>query len=169
MKTLPSERGSIQQPVASTTDFDEDVSEIILAAKSVHVKFLHTTVRVNKILQNCNRKVFFEACNRLYAYMSQSKIEPLFPPNYIANLDTIQQILKRLSFMWSWHNCSVLRTILEACNCRDGLTLLDEFESQVDLNQPIKLFPIPRLSPKMAPSPSSVYTTLSVRSELCQN
>ena len=173
VKSLHSERGSIQQ--ASTTDFDEDeepselTSEIILAAKSVHIKFLHTTVRVNESLQNCNRQSFFEACNKLYAYVSHSKIEPLFPPNYIANLNTIQQVLMRLSFMWSWHNCSVLRTILEECNCQDGLTLLDEFESQVDLNQPIELFPIPRSSPKVTLSPSSAYTTLSVRSELCQN
>lgn len=49
------------------------------------------------------------------------------------------------------------------------MSLLDDFESQIDVNQPIDLFPIPRLSSKMAPSPSSAHTILSIRSELYQN
>ena len=136
---------------------------MILAAKSVHMKFLNMTIQVNKILQKCDSQVFLEACNKLYACISQSKAEPLFPSNYITNLDTVEDILKRLSFLWSWHNFSVLRTLLEACNCQDGLTLLEEFGSQIDLNQAIELFPIPRLSSKMAPFSSSAYTILSIR------
>ena len=172
-KSLQSGSGSFQQ--VSITDFDKDeevselASEMILAAKSVHMKFLNMTVQVNKILQQCDSQFFLEACNKLYAYVSQSKAEPLFPSNYITNLDAVEDILKRLSFLWSWHNFSVLRTLLEVCNCQDGLTLLEEFESQIDLNQPIELFPIPHLSSKMAPPSSSAYTVLSIRSKLYQD
>ena len=159
----------------STTDIDKDkevselTPEMILAAKNVHIKFLNITVQLNKILQNCDSQLFLEACNKLYAYVSDSKSEPLFSSNYIVFLDKIEKILTRLSFLWSWHNCSVLRTLLEVCNCQNGLTLLDEFESQIDSNQPMELFPIPRLSSKMIPSSSSAYTVLSIRSEQYHN
>ena len=172
-KSLLSESGSYQQ--ASTTGFDKDgeisalPSEMILASKRVQLKFLNAIAHVNKILEKCDNRVFLEACNKLYAYVRHSKAEPLFPSDYVTNLDTTENILKRLSFLWSWHNCSVLRALLEACNCQDGLTLLDEFESQIDLNQPMELFPIPRLSSKMAPSSSSTYTVLSIRSEQYHN
>ena len=172
-KSLHSESGSFQQ--VSTTDFDKDGEisdlppETILAGKSVQLKFLNTIIQVDKILQNCDGQLFLEACNKLYAYVRHSKAEPLFPSHYITNLDTTKDILKRLSFLWSWHNYSVLRTLLEACNCQGGLILLDEFESQIDLNQPMELFPIPRLSSKMVPSSSSAYTVLSIRSEQYHN
>ena len=71
----------------------------------------------------------------------------------------------RFSFMWTWINHSFLRALLEACGCQDGIIMLDEFESQIDTNQPIELYPIPPPSMKMAPSLSSAYTILSIRSE----
>ena len=142
---------------------------MILDARNVHVKFLDIRVLVNKILQECDHQVFLEACSKLYAYASDSKVEPLLPSNYITKFDTNEAILKRLSFLWSWHNSSILRTLLKACDCHDGLTLLDDFESQIDKNQLIELFPIPRLSSKMAPSSSSTYTILSIKSEHYQN
>ena len=157
---------SFQQ--ASVVDFgnnEELPSEIIATTKGIHIKFLSTIFSVNKILKKCDNQVFYEACNKLYAYHSHSKVEPLYPSDFYANVDTIEVILKRLSFLLSWHNCSVIRTLLEACNCQDGLTLLDEFESQIDLNQPIELFPIPRLSLMMNPLSSSAFTILSIKSE----
>ena len=159
----------------STNEFDEDEeiselnSEMILAAKNVQVKFLNTVVQVNKMLQECDHQIFLEACNKLYACTSDSMVKPLLPSNYITSFDTTETLLKRLSFLWSWHNCSVLRTLLTACNCHDGLTLLDDFEAQIDDNQPLELFPIPRPSPKMAPSSPSAYTILSIRSERYHN
>ena len=173
--------GKELQPVTEYTqqtnniDFDKEEkfsklqSEMILATKSVHTRFLNTIVQVTTVLQECDHQVFLEACSKLYAYEDDSKIEPLFPSHYISNITTIQEVLKRLSFLWSWHNCSVLRTLLAACSCHDGLTLLDDFEAQIDDNQPLELFPIPRLSPKMAPSSYSAYTILSIRSEHYHN
>ena len=181
IKLIPTGNDKEPQPVTEcsqqtrTIDFDKEEkfsklqSEMILAAKGVRIRFLNTSAQVNKILQECDHKVFLEACSKLYAYASDSKVERLFPSNYISNITTIEEILKRSSFLWSWHNCSVLRTLLKACDCHDGLTLLDDFEAQIDEDQPIELFPIPRLSSKMAPSSSSAYTILSLRSEHYQN
>ena len=172
-KNLQLESKSFQKDSATDIGKNEALTEfapeMILAAKSVHIKFLNITVQLNKILQNCDSQLFLEACNKLYAYVSDSKTEPLFPSNYIVFLDKIEKQFKRLSFLWSWYNCSILRALLEACNCQDGLSLLDEFESQIDLNQPMELFPIPRLSSKMAPLLSTTYTLLSIRSEQYHN
>ena len=166
-------QSKLSQQLDTIDSGDEQVSklhsEMILASKSVQLKFLNTIAHVNKILQKYDSRVFLKACNKLYAYTNHTKTEPLLPSNYITNLDATEDILKKLSFLWSWHNCSVLRALLEACNCQDGLSLLDEFESQIDLNQPMELFPIPRLSSKMAPSSSSAYTVLSIRSEQYHN
>ena len=41
--------------------------------------------------------------------------------------------------------------------------MLEDFESQIDSNQPMELFPIPFPSIKMAPSLCSAYTVLSIR------
>ena len=164
---LQSERGSLEQEYLA--DGIELPSKITVAAKTIHIKFLYFIIQIKQILQKCDKQVFLEACNKLYAYYSQSKVESLLPSDFFSSIDTTEVILNRLSFLWSWHNCSVIRTLLEACNCKDGLTLLDELESQIDLNQPIELFPIPRLSSKMTPSSSSSYTVLSIRSELYQD
>ena len=177
IKLIPTGSDKEPQPVTESSqqthtidfhkeeEFSQLQSEMILAAKSVRIRFLNTSAQVNKILQECDHQVFLEACSKLYAYASDSKVERLLPSNYISNITTIEEMLKRLSFLWSWHNCSVLRTLLKACDCHDGLTLLNDFEAQIDEDQPIELFPIPRLSSKMAPSSSSAYTILSVRSE----
>jgi len=166
------ETKSSQETNAKDFNWDDEevlLPEVVLATKRIHIRFVNTIVQVNKMLQEYDTQLFIEACSKLYAHASHSKVTPLFPPGYITNLDTIEENLKRLTFLWSWHNFSALRTLLEACNCQDGLSLLDDFESQIDVNQPIDLFPIPRLSSKMAPSSSSAYTILSIRSEHYQN
>ena len=158
-----------------TTDSDKDEevsdlpSEMIVAAKSVQMKFLSTIVQLNKILKNCDSQLFLKACSKLYAYVSDLKAEPLILSKHIVNLHKMEDILNRLSFLWSWHNYSVLKTLLKACNCQEGLTVLDEFESQIDLNLPMELFPIPRLSPKMVPSSSNAYTILSIKTKQYEN
>ena len=135
------ESASSQQ---TNTDNDEVLgsqSQMIIAAKYLHIKFLNTVVQVNKILQTCDDVLFHKAYSELYAYASGSNVELLFTSDHISKHDTIEEILKKFSFLWSWHNFSVLRTLLKSCNCQDGLTLLDDFESQIDESQPVECSP----------------------------
>ena len=106
-----------------------------------------------------------EFCNKLTASASHLKAIPLVSSEYLEDFDDADtgKIFGRLSFLWTWNDHSILRALLEACNCQDGIKMLDEFESQIDTSQPMELFPIPPPSTKMAPSSSSAYTVLFIR------
>ena len=103
--------------------------------------------------------------------VSHLKAIPLIPPEYLEYLDDagMEEILSKLSFLWTWNDHSILRALLEVCNCQDGIKMLDEFESQIDTSQPMELFPIPPPSIKMAPSLSTPYTVLSIRGKYNQD
>ena len=117
-------------------------------------------------LKDYDSQTFLEACNKLTASTSHVKAIPLIPSDCLEDLDDdvgVQEIFSRLEFFWTWNNHSVLRALLESCNCQDGLKMLDDFESEIDPSQPLESFPIPSPSMKMAPSTSSAYTILFVR------
>ena len=148
--------------------------EVFLAAKAVHIKFFNLIIQLKPKLRECDSQCFLEALNKLTASSkaaTQQKTIPLFSPTYLEDLNnnSSEEILSRLSFLWTWNDHSILRALLEACNCQDGIKMLDEFERQIDTNQPMELFPIPPPSVKMAPSLSSAYTVLSIRCDYDRN
>ena len=178
MESLPSDtvvdRQSSGTPSQSTSTegSDEfitfvDQPEAFLAARTVHLKFLQLLCQLKQELKGYNLKSFLTACNKLTANASHLKAIPLIPSKYLEDLDDAEtgNIFGRLSFLWTWNDHSILRALLEACDCQDGIRMLDEFESQIDANQPMESFPIPPPSVKMAPSSSSTYTVLSIRCE----
>ena len=141
--------------------------EVFLAAKTVHIRFLNLVTQLRQNLEVSNPKSFLEACNKLSASASHLKPIPLLEVGYLQDLDdtSTEEIFNRLSVLWTWNNCSILRALLEGYSCQDGLRMLDDFESQIDATQPMELFPIPLPSMKMAPSLSSPFTVLSIRRE----
>ena len=159
------------QPISITesnlTVNDGYQPKVFLAAKGVHLRFLCLVAQLKQLLKNYELQNFLDVCNKLTADTSLSKAIPLIPSDYLDNLGNadVAKILSRLTFLWTWYNHSILRALLEACNCQDGIEMLDEFESQIDANQPMELFPIPPPSIKMAPYISSTYTVLSIRCE----
>ena len=147
--------------------------EVFLTAKTVHIRFLNVFIETTQMLKGCDPQCLLKALNKLKANtrnVMHPKIIPLLSSDYLKEFKNIssEEVLKRSSFLWTWNNHSILRALLEACNCQDGVKMLDEFESQIDTNQPMELFPIPRLSAKMAPSLSGAYTVLSIRCEYTQ-
>ena len=135
--------------------------EVFLAAKTAHLKFLSLTTKLRQKLKNYDPQCFLAVCNKLRASASHLEAISLQTSEDLDN----DEVFRRLSFMWTWNNHSILRSLLEACDCEDGITMLDDFESQIDTNLPMELFPIPPPSMKMAPSLSSAFTVLSIRSE----
>ena len=158
---------------------DIDVShvhqhKVFLTAKTVHIRFLKLFIQMKQMLKDYNPQCFLMVLKKLRANTRTTvhpKIIPLLSSDYLEELSNIssEELLKRSAFLWTWNNHSILRALLEACNCQDGIKMLDEFESQIDTNQPLELFPIPPLSVKMAPSLSSAYTVISIRCEHEQN
>ena len=149
---------------------DEEVSipyqpELLLAAKTVHLRFVNLASQLKHKLKDYNPHEFLETCHKLTASVSHFKTISLVPSEYLEDLNDadICIIFGRLSVLWTWNNHSILRALLEASNCQDGIKMLDEFKSQIDNNQPMKFFPIPPPSAKMVPFSSSAYTVLSIR------
>ena len=70
-------------------------------------------------------------------------------------------MLLRKLCIFSWSNCSILRTLISCCS--EGIKLLDKFEFSLDPSNLIASYPIPRLSSDMIPSDTSTYTILAVR------
>ena len=136
---------------------------MFFAAKTVHLRFLNLVSQLKRKLKDYDSRNFLEIFNKFSA--SNLKAIPLVPSEYLEDLDDADtgKIFGRLSFLWTWNDHSILRALLEACNCQDGIKMLDEFERQIDTNQPMELFPIPPPSVKMVPSSSSAYTVLFVR------
>ena len=141
--------------------------EVFLAAKTVRLRFLHLIARLRQNLKDHDPKCFLAAYNNLMKSASHFKAIPLLASGCSEDLDNAgtEELFSRLSFMWTWNDHSVLRALLEACDYQEGITMLDDFESQIDTSQPMELFPIPPPSIKMAPSLSSLFTVLSIRSE----
>ena len=144
--------------------------EVFLAAKRAHIKFLQLVDELKQMLKDCvsDPKCLLTMCNELTASASgHFKTIPLLGADYLQDLDNadIEKIFNRLAFLWTWNNHSILRVLLETCDCQDGIKMLDDFESQIDAKQPMELFPIPPPSMKMAPSLSSSFTVLSIRGE----
>ena len=145
--------------------------EMFLAAKTVHRRFLNLVSQLKQKLKDCDLESFLAACSKITATGSHLKPISVIPSEYLEDLDNagIEEIFSRLSFLWTWISHSILRALLEACDCQDGIKMLDDFESQIDTNQPMEFFPIPPPSLKMAPSLSSAYTVLSIRHEDDEN
>ena len=144
--------------------------ELFLTAKTVRIRFLNLLVQMKQMLKDYSPQCFLEALHKLKASTKTDINLNMIPLISSENLEEFknfssEEVLRRSTFLWTWNNHSVLRALLEACNCQDGIEMLDEFESQIDTNQPMELFPIPLPSMKMAPFSSSAYTVLSIRCE----
>ena len=165
--------GTSSQPTSSGIDQDDIViaPEVFVAAKTIHTGFLELISQLQQELKKYNSESFLAACYELTASANHFKAIRLIPSECLEDLGNsdIEEIFNRLSFLWSWNSHSILRALLEACNFQDAIKILDDFESKIDANQPIELFPIPLPSVKMAPSLSSPYTVLSIRHEYDQD
>ena len=131
--------------------------KLFLAAKTVHLRFVNLVTELKQELKGCDPQSFHEIVG-LLAFL---------PSDYLENLSnaSTEEVLDRVGFLWSWNNHSILRAVVEATDCQEGIKMLDKFQSQIDATQPMELFPIPPPSMKMAPSSSSAFTVLSIRVE----
>ena len=93
----------------------------------------------------------------------------LFSADFVRHLRECTNIvsLVRVLFPYTnWYDHSILRWLLQACNCSEGLRLLDEFFAQINLTLPIKDYPLPIYqSSYMTPDVSSTHTVLAIRCE----
>ena len=156
-------------PQPTSSEEDEDIGpvyqpEVFRAAKTVHTRFLNI---VAQLKQDCDPQTFIETLSKLNASAKTVGHLALLPSDYLEDFSNAssEELTNKFGFLWTWNNHAVLRALVEACNCQDGIKMLDDFESQIDATKPMELFPIPPPSMKMAPSLSSPFTVLSIRRE----
>ena len=71
------------------------------------------------------------------------------------------EVLMKLFPYSNWYDHSIIRELLEACECSEGIHLLDEFDSRIDLIQSITEFPTFVPLPLMIPGDSSYHTVMA--------
>ena len=125
--------------------------------------FLCLIDHIAKVLQSDTLELI-QCCENLKA--SNVHRINLFSADQIKDLELsgfskTSLLLLKLSPYFTWSNHSILRTLV-SCSSK-AVKLLDEFESKIDLLQPITSCPIPCFSTDMIPSDTSTYTILAVR------
>ena len=131
------------------TDTTSSVSQLL---------FLHLIDQFHKMLQ-VHKLELVRQCESLNA--SDGRKISLFSAEQLTELNKCNKLLMKLSPLFSWSNHSVLKA-LAGCSS-EAVKLLDEFDSKLDLLQPITSYPIPCLSSNMIPTDTSMYTMLAVR------
>lgn len=78
---------------------------------------------------------------------------------------SISSVMKVLFPYTNWYDHSFIRELVDACNCPEGVKLLDQFDSRIDVTLPITSYPVPAPSSIMLPDESSTHTVMVVRCE----
>ena len=71
-------------------------------------------------------------------------------------------MLRRLFPYSNWCDHSIIRELVEACDCPEAERVLDEFDSHIDPAVPITSYPIPSYSSTMIPNMSGTHTVMAV-------
>ena len=128
---------------------------------SIHILFLSLIDQVAELLQSCTLKIV-EKCENLKASVVYNI--SLFSTDQIKGLNECSKtssLLVKLGPLLTWSNHSILKAL--ACFSSEAVKLLDKFESDLDLLQPITSHPVPFLSTDMIPNDTSTYTLLAAR------
>ena len=127
-------------------------------ASSVDLLFLYLIDQINELLQNYKLELV-QQCKGLKA--SNVHNTDLFSADQIKELSESNNILIKLSSLFTWSNHSILKS-LAGCSS-EAVKLLYEFGSKLDPLQPVTSYPIPCLYSNMIPTNTSTYTILAVR------
>ena len=79
---------------------------------------------------------------------------------------TTTSLLRILFSYTNWYDHSIIRELVEACDCPEGIKLLDEFDSRIDVTQPITEYPISKpIKYLLDVKERSSYTVMVVKCE----
>ena len=125
-------------------------------------KFLQLTDHLNELMQFCDPKIIVEHCSSLMA--SDIHNITVFPTEYVKKLKNYNHtpsLLRILSSFWTWSDHSVLRVLLKFDS--KAISLLDEYDSQINLVKPLYSYPLPPPSSYMIPNDNSTHTILAIK------
>ena len=129
----------------------------------VLVLYFHLIDQLVELLKSYDYEMMMEQCSNLMA-SAHNNIK-LFSSNQLKTFSQYNNaILLRTLCLFSWSNCSILRTLTSYCS--EAVKLLHRFESNLDPLQPISCYPIPRLSTDMIPNSINLFTILAIRCKM---
>ena len=131
---------------------------------NVNIQYLYLMDTVYKLLESHDTSVFIDKCAGLMA--SDTHKIALFSKEFLQQLnecDDVFIILKILVCYSTWCDYSVVKRLLEICECSEGLQLLKQFESQLNFTLPITHFPISVPSSLMIPSDTSDFAVMTTQ------
>jgi len=131
---------------------------------NVILRYLDLFDRLLELLQSMNPKEIVKSCKSVMA--SDSLGLSYFSPEFITMLElfTNTTSLIRILFPYTnWYDHSIIRKVVETCDFPEGIKLLDEFDSRIDVTLPIKLYPIPTPSDLTIPDESGTHTVMAVK------
>ena len=144
-----------------------DTKKSTFDSSSVIRNFLNTMAQLEELVQLCDPIPIVSKCYSLLA--SDIHNIPLFTTEYREQLQEIKHthhFIQKLSPFMTWDNHSILNIITETSNIPEAVTLLNQFEDNIELSQPLASFPIPAPSPNMVPYDNSTHTVLVVNLDL---
>ena len=145
-------------------DFNKTKDSDVFSPCNLMLKYFDLLDILTELLQF---KEVLETLNNLMA--SEIHHIKLFSTDFIEHLKECPKavvVLRALFPYLNWYDHSILRRLLKACNCSEGLKLLDEFDVHIDFTLPIKDYPLPVYqSSFMTPNVSSTHTVLTIRCE----
>lgn len=101
---------------------------------NVNIQYLHLMDAIYKLLESHDPGLFVERCASLMA--SDTHNIALFNSKFLQQLKDYSNmfiILKIFMCYSTWCDCSVVKRLLKVCDCPEGLALLEQFESQINL------------------------------------
>ena len=136
------------------------------APSVIILKYLDLYDNLVQLLQSVHPRILVDAVSQFVAIDTYDTCVKQFSAEYIKQLSDCSnsvEVLVKLFPYSNWYDHSIIRELLEECNCSKGVQLLDEFDSRIDLMQPITDFPMFAPSTLIIPSDSSYYTVMAIR------
>ena len=156
--------GSMKRQFLTLPDSKElkDVREF--KSLNVNIQYLYIIDTLYKLLESYDPRIFVDKCASLMA--SDIHNITLFSSKFLQQLSQCSNmliVLKILMCYSTWCDHSVVKKLLESCECSEGLRLLEQFESQINFTLPITHFPILVPSSFMIPSETSDFAVMTTQ------
>ena len=154
--------GSMKQQFLTLPDSKElkDVREF--KPSNVNIHYLYVIDTLYKLLESYDPSKFVDKCGSLMA--SDFHNITLFSSKFLQQLSQCSNmliILRTLMCYSTWCDFSVVKNILEICECSEGLRILEEFESQINFTLPVTYFPVSVPNSFMMPSETSDFAVMT--------
>ena len=159
LEKFKSKRKRLLSPIANN-------KKDYFAPSIIILKYLDLYDNVVQLLQSVHPRMLIDAVSQFVAIDTYDTCVKQFSAEYMKQLSDCSNSVEVLVKLFPYSNCydhSIMRELLEECNCSKGVQLLDEFDSRIDLMQPITDFPMFVPSTLMIPSDTSYYTVMAIK------